>query len=142
MLGFISASIAGNFSLYSTLCLPAFAPPAFAFPIIWTILYILIGAATGIVISTKDKCVAVQRSKGLLYFAVMFLLNLAWSPIFFGAELFFIAFVVICAMIALTFFVILCYSNISFISAAIMFIYWLWLTFAAYLNLSIIFLNP
>ncbi|MBE6605487.1 MAG: tryptophan-rich sensory protein [Ruminococcaceae bacterium] len=141
VLGIISGFVSGGFDLYSNLCLPQAAPPAFVFPIIWSILYVLIGAATGIIISNRDKCFKVSKSRGLLYFGVMFLLNLLWSPIFFGAELFFVALVVLVAMIVLTFFVVLCYSNISFISALIMFIYWLWLFFAAYLNLAIIFLN-
>ncbi len=142
LLGVVSAFIAGGFELYGSLCLPASAPPSFVFPIIWSILYLLIGGASGIVISSCDKCVSVSKSRGLLYFIVMFALNFIWAPLFFGAELFFVAFVVVCAMIVLTFFVILCYSNISFISAFIMFVYWLWLLFAAYLNLAIIFLNP
>lgn len=142
ILGILSAFVAGGFDLYGSLCLPASAPPSFVFPIIWSVLYLLIGAATGIVVLTCDKCYGVSKARGLLYFTVMFLLNLLWSPIFFGCQLFFVAFVVLCAMIVLTFFVILCYSNISFVCGLIMFIYQLWLLFAAYLNLAIIFLNP
>ncbi|MBQ7821551.1 MAG: tryptophan-rich sensory protein [Clostridia bacterium] len=141
ILGILSAFAAGGFDMYGQIYLPASAPPAFIFPIIWSVLYLLIGAATGIVIASHDKCFDVQKKRGLLYFAVMFALNLIWAPVFFGCGLFFVGFVIICAMIVLTFFVLLCYSNISFVSAAIIFIYWLWLLFAAYLNLAILFLN-
>ena len=142
LLGIISALIAGNFDFYEELCLPNSAPPAFLFPIIWSILYLLIGSAAGIVAASRDKCFKTQKSRGLLYFAVMFALNLIWAPIFFGCGLFFVGFVIICAMIVLTFFVIVCFSNVSFVSAVIMTLYWLWLLFAAYLNLAILFLNP
>lgn len=142
LLGIVSALIAENFDFFEELCLPDSTPPAFLFPIIWSILYLLIGAAAGIVALSRDRCFKIQKSRGLLYFAVMFALNLIWAPIFFGCGLFFVAFVIICAMIVLTFFVIICFSNVSFVSSVIMLVYWLWLLFSAYLNLAILFLNP
>ncbi len=141
LLGILSAFAAGGFELYGTLCLPLSAPDAFIFPVIWSIMYLLIGAASGIVIASRDKCYGVQRRRGLFYFTVMLMLNLMWAPAFFGCGLFFVGFVMICAMIIFTFFILLCYSNINFISAALIFIYWLWLLYAAYLNLAILFLN-
>lgn len=141
ILGILSAFVSGSFDAYDELCLPEAAPPAFVFPIIWSVLYLLIGGATGLVVASCDRCLSVQKSRGLVYFFAMLALNLLWSPVFFGGEMYFVAFVIVCAIAALTFFTLLCYSNISVISTFIMLAYLIWVIFAAYLNLAILFLN-
>lgn len=139
--GILSAFVAGGFFIYDELCLPDFAPPGFVFPIIWSALYLLIGAASGIVIATRERSLYTIKLRGLFYFSVMLVLNFLWAPAFFGCGLFFVGLVIICAMLVLTFFCLLCYSNISFVSALAIFVYMLWLLYAAYLNLAILFLN-
>jgi tryptophan-rich sensory protein len=139
--GILSAFVAGGFYIYDELCLPESAPPGFVFPIIWSVLYLLIGAASGVVIATRERSLYTIKLRGIFYFCVMLALNFLWAPAFFGGGLFFVGFVIICAMLVLSFFVLLCYSNISLLSALVIFVYMLWLLYAAYLNLAILFLN-
>lgn len=140
-IGILSAFVAGGFNIYDELYLPDFAPPGFVFPIIWSVLYLLIGAASGIVTATREKSLCHIKLRGLFYFGVMLVLNFLWAPAFFGCGLFFVGLVIICAMLVLSFFCLLCYSNISLASALIMLVYMTWLMYAAYLNLAILFLN-
>ncbi len=139
--GFLSALAGGSTSIYRELELPNFAPPAIVFPIVWTVLYILIGGAAGAVAGVKERSLENDKYKGLLFFIIMIIFNFVWSPLFFGAEAFFAAFVTIIMMIILTFFVILFFSRIFKTAAAVMILYLAWLLFAAYLNLAIIILN-
>ncbi len=139
--GFLSAFVTGSMSSYRELVKPALAPPAIIFPIVWTILYALIGGAAGAVACVCDRALEADKYKGLLFFVIMMVFNFIWSPLFFGACAYFAAFCAIIMMIVLTFFIICFFSRIYKIAAAAMVIYLLWLFFAAYLNLAIIILN-
>lgn len=139
--GVLSAIIAGPTTLYRELERPPLSPPAFLFPIVWTILYILIGGAAGAVACVCDRSLEGEKYKGLLFFAIMMIFNFIWSPLFFGAGAFFAAFCAIIVMIILTFFIIIFFSRIYKVTAAVMVLYLAWLFFAAYLNLGIIILN-
>lgn len=139
--GVLSAIAAGGTSLYGEIELPSAAPPAIVFPIVWTVLYILIGGSAGAVAGVKDRCVEADKYKGLLFFVIMMVFNFVWSPLFFGARAFTAAFAAVFMMIILTFFIIVFFSRIFRITAFIMGIYLAWLLFAAYLNLAVIILN-
>lgn len=139
--GVLSAIVAGPTTLYRELERPPLSPPAFLFPIAWTVLYILIGGAAGAVACSCERSLESEKYKGLLFFVIMMVFNFIWSPLFFGAGAFFAAFCAIIVMIILTAFIIIFFSRIYKIAAAIMVLYLAWLFFAAYLNLGIIILN-
>ena len=139
--GFLSAFVTGTTLSYRELVKPPLALPAIVFPIVWTILYLLIGGAAGAVACSCDKALDGDKYKGLLFFVIMMVFNFIWSPLFFGARAYFAALVAIIMMIVLTFFVIRFFSRIYKTAAAAMIIYLVWLFFAAYLNLAIIILN-
>lgn len=139
--GALSALVAGSTELYRELERPKFSPPAFLFPIIWTVIYILIGGAAGAVTCVCERACDANKYKGLLFFIIMMVFNFIWSPLFFGAGAFFAAFCAIIMMIILTFFTICFFARIYKVAAAAMIIYLAWLFFAAYLNLGIIILN-
>lgn len=139
--GFLSALAGGPTTAYRELCLPKFAPPAFLFPIVWTILYILIGGAAGAVACNHERALESEKYKGLLFFIIMMIFNFIWSPLFFGAGAYFAAFLAIIMMIVLTFFIICFFGRIYRLAGAVMILYLLWLVFAAYLNLAVILLN-
>ncbi len=139
--GILSAIFAGPTTLYRELERPPLSPPAFLFPIVWTVLYILIGGAAGAITCTCERAVESEKYKGLLFFVIMMVFNFIWSPLFFGAGAFFAAFCAIVVMIILTFFTIIFFSRIYKVTAAVMVLYLAWLLFAAYLNLGIIILN-
>lgn len=139
--GFLSAFATGSMMSYRDLVKPALAPPAIVFPIVWTILYALIGGAAGAIACVCDKALEADKYKGLLFFVIMMVFNFIWSPLFFGAGAYFAAFCAIIMMIILTFFIICFFSRIYKVCAAAMAVYLVWLFFAAYLNLAIIILN-
>lgn len=139
--GAISAILSGGFTIYDFWVLPKFAPPRFVFPIVWTILYILIGGCAGAVLSNCEKYKEADKYKGILLFTIMLIFNLVWSPLFFGAGSFFIAYLDLIITALLTVFVICYFTNIYIITALPMFFYFVWLLFAGYLNFTIIILN-
>jgi len=141
LVGALSAVSTGSFTLFGEICRPKFTPPAALFPIVWIILYFLIGASAGAVACKKERALDTCRFKGLLLFVIMTVFNFIWSPLFFGAMAFFAAFVAILMMIILTVLIIPCFARIYKIAAAAMVIYLVWLIFAAYLNLGVIILN-
>ncbi len=141
VLGIMSAAFTNNFGLYRELCLPDFVPSHFMFPIIWSVVYILLGFSFGLVISKREKCTQALKNKAFKYFIAMLALNLLYSPLFFDCKLFFVGFLCICAMIFLSFFSVLYFSSFNYVSGIIMTVYLFWLLYCAYLNLAIIFLN-
>ena len=86
-LGFFSGQLAnsgpGN-PRFSDLVKPSLYPPPAAFGIVWSVLYVLIGFALVLVITARG---AAGRRAAIVAFVVQLLLNLAWSPLFFGAHL-------------------------------------------------------
>ena len=139
--GFLSAFFTGGSELYSDILLPSFAPPAFVFPLVWSILYLLIGASFGIVFLDKRKGLSTEKRKGLILLILQHLFNLIWYPLFFGAQNFFVSLVDILIMIFLTVLVIYFFSAISKTATVFLFIYLLWLVFAALLNAGALVLN-
>ena len=79
VLGGLSAS--GSAQTYRTLEQPAFAPPAWLFGPVWTVLYVMIGAAGWLLWRRRGRSVA------LVLWVVQLGLNLAWTPLFFAADL-------------------------------------------------------
>lgn len=139
--GFLSAFVTGPMISYRELVKPSLAPPAILFPIVWTVLYALIGGAAGAVACVCDRALEPDKYKGLLFFVIMMVFNFIWSPLFFCAEAYFAAFCAIIMMIILTFFIICFFGRIYKTAALAMTVYLIWLFFAAYLNLAIIILN-
>ncbi|WBO21124.1 TspO/MBR family protein [Sphingomonas abietis] len=141
-LGILSGAAAGSGfsnSWFAALAKPAAMPPGWAFPVAWTILYILIGFALAMVIRAKG---AGGRGIAIGLFVAQFVLNLAWSPTFFAAHKMGVAFAIILLMILLTIATILAFARIRSRAAVLMLPYLLWLCFAAYLNHAIEALNP
>ena len=140
-IGFLSAIAGGSAMIYRVLTRPIGAPPAFLFPIIWTVIYLLIGGAVAAVVCVRDRVLCGDKFKGLFFFVIMMVFNFIWYPLFFRAGAFFAAFIAILIMIAATFLTLCAFSRIYLVSTAAMIIYLVWLIFAAYLNLGIIVLN-
>lgn len=121
---------------YANLIKPAFNPPAWIFGPAWTILYLMMGAALGIL--WKDKT---NNARLMSLFAIQFLFNLAWSPIFFYYQQIGWAFIDICALwVSL---IVFMFAARQQRSVFLLFLpYVLWVTFALILNFSIYKLNP
>ncbi len=121
---------------FQSLNKPPFSPPAWLFPIAWTILYILMGVASYLVVVDEEP-----HQLALITYGIQLLFNFCWSIIFFnfGAYLFsFIWLVLLWVLILITMFQ---FFKICPWAGYLMLPYLLWVTFAGYLNLSIYLLN-
>lgn len=136
-IGVLSALIGGNMSSYSTLNKPTLSPPGYIFPIVWTILYILMGISSYIVYSSNSP----NKSKALLLYGVQLFFNFFWSIIFFGASQYFLAFIWLIAMIYIIVLMIKQFYIVSPLAAYLQIPYLLWCLFAAYLNFVIFIMN-
>ena len=135
--GTMSALFSGNMSSYSILNKPAFSPPGFTFPVVWTILYILMGASSYIVYFSNSS----NKSKALLLYCIQLFFNFCWSIIFFGLDLFLFAFIWLIALIFIIIIMIRQFLIVNPLSAYLQIPYLIWCIFAAYLNFSIFLLN-
>ena len=135
--GWLSNSGYGN-QWFDRLAKPSFMPPGWAFPVAWTTLYVLMGVAVGLVIASRSGL----RRSGLIAFGIQLVLNLAWSPIFFGLHQAKAAFAVIVLMLVVAALATTIFWYIRRLTALLMLPYLGWLVFAACLNLAIVRLNP
>ena len=135
--GTMSALFSGNMSSYSILNKPAFSPPGFIFPVVWTILYILMGASSYIVYFSNSS----NKSKALLLYCIQLFFNFCWSIIFFGLDLFLFAFIWLIALIFIIIIMIREFYAVTPLAAYLQIPYLIWCIFAAYLNLFLFIMN-
>lgn len=136
--GLLSNLLAGNTAnSYSNLKQPFLSPPSFLFPIVWTILYILMGISSYLIFISDSAL----RNKGLRIYFIQLFVNFLWSPIFFGLNLYFLGFLWILLLIFLILLMIFIFYEIKPIAAYLQIPYLLWCSFAAYLSFMIFRLN-
>ncbi len=123
---------------YTSINKPSFNPPNWIFGPVWSILYLLMGIALFLVWQ-KRKTVDVRFAIGL--FAVQLILNTTWSVVFFGSKDLFAAFVVIIILALMILFTMISFYRISKTASLLLLPYLLWVSFASYLNYSILLLN-
>nr|MBE6545271.1 tryptophan-rich sensory protein [Oscillospiraceae bacterium] len=139
--GIIAAALTrNNMDIYGQLKTPPLSPPAILFPIVWTILYILMGVSSAIVYLDREKNRRAVK-KGLTYYAVSLVLNFAWSIIFFNLEAAFFALIVLITLLYCIVRTIIEYLKVKPLAAYLQIPYALWVAFAGYLNAGIWLLN-
>ncbi len=138
-LGYIGSLLGGDAAAYysQNIVRPAFSPPAIAFPIVWTILYILM-AVSAYIIYRSDST---DKSKALAIYAVQLIVNVLWTPIFFGLKRYFGAFLWIILLIIWVIIMIKEFKKINKVAAYLQVPYLLWLIFASLLNFAVFMLN-
>ena len=142
LLGFTSARLApsGSANLwYAALTKPTLTPPDWAFPVAWTAIYILLGLSLAMIIHARGSRL---RGAAIALFAVQLLVNLTWSPVFFGMHQVTWALGIVGAMFGLTLVMTLVFAQIRIVAAMLLVPYLAWLLFAGYLNYQIMALNP
>ncbi|MFC4815935.1 MULTISPECIES: TspO/MBR family protein [unclassified Flavobacterium] len=140
--GFLSsiptrASIA---NWYPTLEKPIFNPPNWLFGPVWTILYILMGIACGI-IWTRHQKNNTETKNALLVFAFQLILNALWSLLFFGLKNPLLAFIEIILLWLVLYETIKSFNKIDRFAGNLLYPYLIWVSFATILNGSIWYLN-
>jgi len=118
---------------------PPLSPPAILFPIVWTVLYLLMGISAARV-SLQEP--SPERSRGLNLFVAQLIVNFFWSPIFFNAKAYGFALLWLILLWVLAFAMIRSFRRTDPLAALLQIPYLLWLTFAAYLNAGVWLLNP
>jgi len=126
-----------SMEVYSNTNQPSFAPPSILFPIVWTILYILMGISSYIILQSDSKL----KSKAIYIYVSQLIVNFIWPLIFFNARMFLFAFFWLFLLLILVFYMIITFKKINKIAAYIQIPYILWLTFALFLNFSVYLLN-
>ena len=121
-----------------TVVKPPLTPPSFIFPIVWGILFALMGIS---VARIWLKPQSDDRTKSLIIFAVQLAVNVIWTLVFFNLQTFGIAFIIILLLLALILLMISSFSKLDKLAAKLQIPYFLWVLFAAYLNISIFLLN-
>lgn len=139
--GILSALLTrGNMNIYEEVCTPPLSPPSFLFPVVWTVLYVLMGISAAMVYNTRTSPLA-RRKEALTLCYVSLFFNFFWSIIFFNIRAFLFAFVWLLVLLALIILTIVKYYKINKTAAYLQIPYAVWVTFAGYLNFGIWLLN-
>ena len=125
--------------MYPVLIKPPLSPPAWLFPLVWTALYILMGTASALVWSAGASIP--RRDRALTIYALSLVANFVWPLIFFGLELYLVAFFWLLLLWALAAVATLLFWYINRSAGRLMLPYLAWLSFAAYLNFGVWLLN-
>ncbi len=126
-----------SMEVYANVQQPPLAPPGVVFPIVWTILYTLMGISAYMITESNSKL----KNKALTVYGVQLFLNFIWPLVFFNGQMFLFAFIILMALWIMVLWMIGIFYKINPISAFLQIPYALWLTFAAYLNLGVYLLN-
>ena len=118
---------------------PPLAPPSGLFPIVWTILYILMGISSYLIIVADVNKTA--KEKALRLYTYQLLVNFLWPTFFFNFQWYFFSFVWLLLLWILVLLMILQFKKIRPLAGYLNVPYFLWLTFAGYLNFLIWILN-
>ena len=142
----------GGMESFALLNKPPLSPPAWVFPVAWTILYTLMGISSYLIyvsetkkvnksISDKNTKENTGKSQALSTYGYQLIVNFLWPVFFFNFQWYFFAFLWLALFWVLVAKMILEFGRISQTAAFLNVPYLLWLSFAGYLNLGIWLLN-
>lgn len=132
--------IRDNVYIYAFLRKPPLAPPAILFPIVWTLLYILMGISSARVYLQK-AAYPDDVFDALLNYAIQLILNFLWPIIFFNMHTFLFSFIWLVVLWTSILKMIFKFSKLDTAAAYLQIPYLLWVTYAGYLNFMIYLLN-
>ena len=139
--GGLAAFITRNsMDLYEEIITPPLAPPGILFPIVWTVLYVLMGISAAMIYKSRAESYKDVLS-ALTTYASSLVVNFAWSIIFFNLKAFLLAFIWLLFLLYLVIRTIISYKPINRVAAYLQIPYAVWVLFAGYLNLAIWILN-
>ena len=122
---------------YKAIPKPPLSPPSWLFPVVWTILFILMGISAYIISTSEHE----GKRRALIIYGIQLAVNFAWSPVFFIAKKYLLAFFILLLLIVLVSAMITAFSQISKVAGRLQIPYMLWLLFAGYLNFGVYLLN-
>ncbi len=122
---------------FEALTQPFLSPPAWLFPVVWSILFLLMSYSAAVVYDSGST----KMPKALFIYALQLTMNFWWCVLFFGFRLYLFAFIWLVLLWLAVLVMIVLFYRIDKKAGLLQIFYLLWLTFAAYLNLSIYLLN-
>lgn len=134
--GFLSRSGMANYM--ATAVKPPLSPPGWVFPVVWGILYALLGIGVGMVCKCKPSP---RQNRGINLYIAQLVVNFFWSLIFFNAQAFGFAFLWLLLLQVLVVAMALTFQKLRPPAGALQIPYLLWLLFAGYLNYGVWILN-
>ena len=117
---------------------PPLSPPGIVFPIVWTVLFALMGIGAARIYMTPESSV---RSQSLCLFLIQLAFNFFWSILFFNLQSFGLALIWLIVLWLLILRMTLSFRKIDSLAAGLQIPYLIWVAFAAYLNLGVWLLN-
>lgn len=139
--GGLSAFLSRNgMEAYQNVVQPPLSPPMWLFPVVWSILYILMGTGSA-VIYTKLRDAPEDAASALIVYGFQLAVNFFWSIIFFNMQAFLFAFIWLLVLWILIIVMTVKFSRLSSLAARLQLPYILWVTFAGYLTLAVWLLN-
>ena len=137
--GGLAALLSGGMADYRAINQPPLSPPGWLFPVVWTVLYLLMGEASYRVKSAdKDKS---QIKSALIAYGVQLALNFLWPLLFFRGQMYLAAFILLIGLWIAIFITLRKFAQIDETAGNLLIPYLLWVTFAAYLNFGMFLLN-
>lgn len=129
-----------NMNIYDEINTPPLSPPGILFPVVWTVLYILMGVSSGLIWQKRGENKE-KAENALLIYAVSLVFNFIWSILFFNFRLFLLSFIWLVVLLILIILTVVKYKKILPLAAFLQIPYILWVSFAGYLNFGIYLLN-
>ena len=129
----------GSMENYQIIERPPLSPPGIVFPIVWGILYILMGIASYLVYqksSDSDK-----KMRALRLYAIQLVLNFFWPILFFHLQSYWLSFILLLTLLFFVLLTTIAFYSISRNAGLLLVPYLIWLVFAAYLNFGVAILN-
>jgi tryptophan-rich sensory protein len=117
---------------------PSLSPPAWLFPVVWTILYGLMGVGAGLV---SGKPQSADRDRAINLMVAQLVVNFFWPLLFFNAQAYGFALLWLLLLLVLVIWMTLEFRKVSPLAALLQIPYILWLLFATYLNAAVWYLN-
>ena len=138
LVGGLSSLLSLNgFKDFAKISKPAFTPPGILFPIVWTILYILMGISSYIIYNQNCK----NKNLSLKVYALSLFFNFFWSILFFTLKLYTFSFIWLIALWVVIGVMIYMFYKCNSTAAYLQIPYFLWVSFAGVLNLFVALLN-
>lgn len=135
--GLSALSTMNSDEVYNSLNQPALAPPSWLFPVVWSILFALMGISAYLVYVSDSPI----KKQALTIYAVQLAVNFVWPLLFFRLEAFLFSFLWILLLIVLVVEMAAAFYKANKTAGLLQIPYILWLIFAAYLNFMIFRLN-
>ena len=123
--------------IYAQIKQPPLAPPGWLFPIVWIILYTLMGISCYLILNAPRR----ERNQALMFYAAQLILNFLWPLLFFNLQQWFWSLFLLIALLMVVLLMSYHFRQIRPLAGYLQIPYCLWLAFAAYLNWMIFLLN-